>query len=107
MSLLDQVLHQADTLIFVGDYVDRGLDSRSVIERLIDPPLPEFECVYLKGNHEAIMLDFLKDSTIGKKWMVIGGNSTLFSYGIELPMGPARTDRFEEIKDLRARQRPQ
>src|SRR5579872_7467995 len=46
-------------LIYLGDYVDRGFDSRAVLDLLINEPLPGFEEVFLKGNHEEGMLRFL------------------------------------------------
>lgn len=69
-------------VIHIGDYVDRGLESRKVIDRLLDAPLSGFESVFLRGNHEQALLDFLADSRIGLDWMAYGGDSTLFSYGV-------------------------
>jgi len=51
-------LEARDRLVFLGDYVDRGSDSRGVIDRLI--ALREsHDCVFLLGNHESMFLDFL------------------------------------------------
>ncbi|MBE3046381.1 serine/threonine protein phosphatase, partial [Candidatus Bathyarchaeota archaeon] len=49
-------------LIFLGDYIDRGPDSRRVIEFLIDRCSAPFEARFLKGNHEQLLLDFLADT---------------------------------------------
>ena len=49
------------TLVFLGDYVDRGPDSRGVVETLIGGLPQGFETHFLKGNHEAILLNFLDD----------------------------------------------
>lgn len=69
-------------VIYLGDYVDRGPDSAGVIDRLIDDPLPGFETVLLKGNHEAFMHRFLGDSSVGGLWLMNGGGATLASYGV-------------------------
>lgn len=69
-------------IIYLGDYVDRGLQSRQVLDRLAAGPPPGFEAVYLKGNHEAAMLQFLADPAFGKTWKYYGGLETLHSYGI-------------------------
>ena len=71
------------TLVFLGDYVDRGLDSKGVVETLIGG-LPEgFEAHFLKGNHEAILLNFLDDSWSLDNWLVNGGDATMRSYGLD------------------------
>ena len=70
-------------VVYLGDYVDRGRDSRGVLDMLIKSPLPGFECVFLKGNHEDAMLKFLTDTKIGPGWMGFGGDMTLLSYGVD------------------------
>jgi serine/threonine protein phosphatase 1 len=72
-------------LVYLGDYIDRGADSKGVVDRLIDAPLPGFECIHLKGNHEAALLDFLQDVAIGPDWLGVGGTATLQSYGVRVP----------------------
>lgn len=71
-------------VVYLGDYVDRGLESREVVDRLLDDPLPGFESIYLKGNHEQALLDFLQDSRVALDWMSYGGDATLYSYGVGL-----------------------
>lgn len=68
--------------VFLGDYIDRGPMSFEVIDRLINQPLPGFETVFLKGNHEAMMLDFLAGPP-DPLWLFNGGAETLHSYGVE------------------------
>ncbi len=71
-------------LVYLGDYVDRGHESRDVIDRLLDAPMPGMETVYLLGNHERTMLEFLTDLSVGPAWLTFGGVETLLSYGISL-----------------------
>ncbi len=72
-------------LIFLGDYVDRGFQSREVIDVLLSDLLSPFETYFLKGNHEAAMLQFLTDPSIGPRWAEFGGAETLVSYGVRPP----------------------
>jgi calcineurin-like phosphoesterase family protein len=72
-------------VVYLGDYVDRGSQSREVVERLIERPLPGFERVLLLGNHEESMLQFLVDVQVGPAWLAYGGAATLLSYGIRPP----------------------
>jgi serine/threonine protein phosphatase 1 len=67
--------------VTLGDYVDRGPDSRGVIERLARNPFPT-PYVALKGNHEDFLLKFLSDPLIGPLWQRNGGLETLRSYGV-------------------------
>ena len=69
-------------LIFLGDYVDRGPDSKGVIDRLITLKNARPESIFLKGNHEAIMMDFLNDPEDMLHWLEWGGEETLASYGV-------------------------
>lgn len=77
--LLDQLAPAADDhLVFIGDYVDRGPDTKGVIDRLLR--LREDQrCTFLRGNHEALMLDYL-DRGAFDLWRVNGGLATLNSY---------------------------
>ena len=72
-------------VVYLGDYIDRGPDSKGVVETLIDQPLDGFEHVCLKGNHEAAMLEFFDDERPGLDWLRFGGAETLASYGVEPP----------------------
>ncbi|HUZ71778.1 MAG TPA: metallophosphoesterase family protein [Stellaceae bacterium] len=71
--------------IYLGDYVDRGAQSRAVIDLLLESPLAGFEAVHLKGNHEDFMLRFLVDVSVGPNWLAFGGRETLESYGVDPP----------------------
>ena len=75
------------TLVFLGDYVDRGPDSRAVIDRLVERPLPAFERVHLRGNHEDWFESFLTDTSVGPSWLYCGGVETLASYGVHAAPG--------------------
>lgn len=72
------------TLVFLGDYVDRGPESRQVVETLISGAPQGFELQFLKGNHEAILLDFLGDAVALNDWQANGGTATLRSYGVDV-----------------------
>jgi serine/threonine protein phosphatase 1 len=67
--------------VTLGDYIDRGADSRGVLERLIGNPFPT-EFIALKGNHEAIFENFLRDPSIAGEWRRFGALETLSSYGV-------------------------
>ncbi len=73
------------TIIYLGDYIDRGEMSFEVIETLISNPLDGFNTVHLKGNHEYMMLDFLApDGQLERwDWLINGGKQTLLSYGLD------------------------
>src|SRR5215467_1756050 len=68
-------------LVFLGDYVDRGPASREVIDQLI-VVRERREVVFLKGNHESYLIEFLKNPAILPEWFQYGGLDTLRSYGI-------------------------
>jgi serine/threonine protein phosphatase 1 len=73
-------------VIFLGDYIDRGPESRGVIRYLIQLPTDtSIEWRFLKGNHEEAMLNFLDDPTFGSNWCEYGGDAALASYGLKPP----------------------
>jgi len=77
-------LHDDDRLVFMGDYVDRGPDSRGVVDTLLRVG-NERRCVFLLGNHESMFLSFLgwnrKEYFGGDAFLMNGGDRTLASYG--------------------------
>jgi serine/threonine protein phosphatase 1 len=68
--------------VFLGDYIDRGPDSREVIDALIARKR-QHAMVYLKGNHESYAAQFLNDPTVLSEWTQVGGINTLLSYGVK------------------------
>lgn len=104
-GLLDAVHPgSADRLVFLGDYIDRGPDSAGVIERLIDLQAEFPHTVFLRGNHEQMLIDALIEMGViqgkrlrdlsssysgnayvsdAKVFMLNGGIATLNSYGIK------------------------
>jgi serine/threonine protein phosphatase 1 len=75
----------ASRKIFLGDYIDRGLKSRGVIDFLIEWQKKEKEPpVFLLGNHEQVMRGILLNRDVGllENWLSFGGRETLMSYGI-------------------------
>jgi serine/threonine protein phosphatase 1 len=73
-------------LVFLGDYVDRGPDSRGVLDQVIEVAAdPALEVHCLLGNHEDRMEAFLQDPMIGPGWCDYGGRECLMSYGVVPP----------------------
>lgn len=70
--------------IFLGDYIDRGLESKGVVDWLMRSPPPGWQRICLKGNHETMVHDFLEGSGTLKRWQRLGGSQTLRSYGVRL-----------------------
>lgn len=76
-------------VILLGDYIDRGLGSKRIVDRILalNETLDASGCelVLLKGNHEDLLLRFLDNSATGPAWVAVGGSETLLSYGIQPP----------------------
>lgn len=78
-ALMDELAPATDDhLVFVGDYIDRGPDSKGVIDRMLEIR-ETYRCTFLRGNHERFMLDYLDDGTFNL-WSANGGVSTVRSY---------------------------
>lgn len=89
--------------ILIGDYVDRGPDSRGVIDLVLDRQTRR-EVVALAGNHEEMLLRALVEPGRMSDWLANGGRETLLSYGIALERGlmaadaePLRKRMFETL----------
>jgi len=88
-ALLDEIALQADdTLITLGDCVDRGPDSKGVIDQLL-AVAATCRHVPLMGNHELMMLGAIDQQSTNNSWSVFGGQQTLASYGNSLESIPA------------------
>lgn len=86
--LEDQIFEDAKDIsgrkwiVMLGDYIDRGPKSVSVIDHLMMPVGQGFERLCLAGNHEEAFLDFLAAPSPSHGWLHFGGTETLRSYGI-------------------------
>ncbi len=82
LQALDRELafSEDDTVVTLGDYVDRGPDSRGVIDFLLGLRM-RCHLVALRGNHEIMMLQARYDRSMLFSWVACGGESTLESYG--------------------------
>ena len=109
-DLLDQVLSSIDrdlsarptpraVHVFVGDYIDRGPDSRGVLDRLVERA-KSHELICLKGNHESFLIEFLKNPVILDAWRQFGGLETLISYGLAPSVRPDTATQMQLAADL-------
>jgi serine/threonine protein phosphatase 1 len=84
-----------DVLITLGDYVDRGPDTRGVLNRLIELKKSR-PVICLRGNHEVMMVDARRGGRSEKKmWLSVGGAQALGSYGRE----PGHSGTFDDIPE--------
>ena len=80
----------AATIVTIGDYVDKGPQSRRVIERLLSGVAEGWNLVALKGNHDAMMAQALRDPSKMASWIEKGGDASLASYGGDPAAVPQR-----------------
>lgn len=84
-KLLQKItLKDEDTIIFVGDYIDRGSDSKGVVDTILELKAHHSKTVCLKGNHEQWMMQSHLDDTKNSWIMGMDGCSTIESYSPEL-----------------------
>jgi len=86
-------------VIFLGDYIDRGPDSKGVIEYLSRGTFAGLPAAFLMGNHEDILLQALEHPALVRDWLRWGGMATLASYGVALPANLSPIDRDRAIAD--------
>ncbi|RLQ88357.1 metallophosphoesterase [Notoacmeibacter ruber] len=90
----------AGTVVFIGDYIDRGPDSAGVLDRLIEGPSDGWRWVILSGNHEIMMLNAISESGSSTDdlplWLQNGGKATLASY----PEGTVKPEHVSFIRGL-------
>lgn len=93
-------------IVHLGDYVDRGPDTAAVIERLSRLAEGDENVLFLRGNHESLLLDFLEttDAQAEATFLANGGDATLASYGIAAgPWGSSRRQGQDLAARFRAR----
>ena len=110
MDLLEQMIEALGgqlgpetTLVFVGDYVDRGENSADVLGALqtLQGGLWPGQVICLKGNHESMMLGFLDTPDLdGQFWLANGGMQTLASFDIRPPAPSATRQELWRTRDL-------
>jgi serine/threonine protein phosphatase 1 len=83
-------------IIYLGDYIDRGLESKTVIDILLTQPLQDFQHIFLKGNHEDLLLRCIGDPQTWPAWIGLGGAATALSYGARLRPSEAEDDNIDE-----------
>lgn len=100
LDLLDALIERLDAegarepgarLVFLGDYIDRGPDVRGVVDRLAALRQERPGTVFLAGNHEQVLLQFLAAPDGRADWLDWGGEETLLSYGLRR-IGAFRAD---------------
>lgn len=95
-------------IVYLGDYIDRGPESKAVIDYLLSRPFPRFECHFLMGNHEQVLLEFLLSANTPNAmlWINFGGLSTLASYGVTVN-GIPHASQLAEIRQTLQQKIPQ
>jgi serine/threonine protein phosphatase 1 len=83
--------------VLLGDYIDRGPNSREVIDALI-ARARQHAMIFIKGNHESYAVEFLSDPSVLSEWKQVGGINTLLSYGVK----PSTRDDPKQRQDVAA-----
>ena len=80
-EIVERAAGQVGTIVALGDYVDKGPDSKKVIDRLRAGLRDRWKLICLKGNHDAMMVEALRDESKLRFWLERGGDTALKSYG--------------------------
>ena len=90
-SLQDKIFNyptynkESDLIIYLGDYIDRGPNSKDVIQHILKLQKEKVNSIFLMGNHEQIMIDFVFNKINNLRyWLNIGTDQTFKSYEIEI-----------------------
>jgi len=102
LKLLNKVLETIEAkeasgeIIFTGDYIDRGEDSKGVLDRLMAGPPEGWKYTVIRGNHEDMMLEARKDSWAYDMWISNGGDKAKQSF----KDGQISSKYYEFVKNL-------
>lgn len=106
-DLLMQALYEISiwategTVVFLGDYVDRGPQSKQIVDRLIQGPPEGWTWICLKGNHEDMLLEaYLDQGETRAWWFNNGGDTTMNSYEGVIP--DQHLEWYRSLKNLHA-----
>ncbi|MDT8401756.1 MAG: metallophosphoesterase family protein [Bacteroidales bacterium] len=83
-------LTKKDKLILLGDYIDRGPDSKAVLDLIMKLSSEAYDVVPLMGNHENMMINAPESPLDNYNWMMNGGDETLRSFGVSSVNGIER-----------------
>lgn len=100
-AILEDAAHSTaarKVAVYLGDYVDRGPDSRALLDLLIEDPLPGFDSVHLRGNHDDFMLRFLRGEDMALAWLMNGAEATFRSYGVNPNTALGAEDRIDWLR---------
>ncbi|WPD23690.1 MAG: metallophosphoesterase family protein [Candidatus Electrothrix scaldis] len=86
-NLLNMIENEADTFVFLGDYIDRGSESKEVVETILEFKKKHRNVITLLGNHEIMLINYLRGYDDGT-FLRAGGKETLLSYGIKPKIKP-------------------
>lgn len=76
-------LQQSDNLYLIGDFIDRGNDSKGVVDFILQLQEEGHHLFLLRGNHEQLMMDSVNDTETFNLWIQNGGDTTLRSFGVK------------------------
>lgn len=85
--------------VFLGDYIDRGPDSRSTLDLLIERSRHR-NTIFLRGNHEAFLTEVFQDPSRIADWLRVGGLQTMMSYGLSPSLTPDYEEQVALVKEL-------
>lgn len=90
--LIQLPLKEEDEVVFLGDYIDRGPDSKGVLDYILRNQRPNWR--FLRGNHEQMLLEWLgtPNPMAAANWLLNGGHQTLQSYVPKEKMDEVRGD---------------
>ena len=88
-NLLELIEKEADTFVFLGDYIDRGSESKKVVESILEFKKKHRKVITLLGNHEIMLVNYLRGYDDGT-FLRAGGKETLISYGIKPKIKPEK-----------------
>ena len=91
VSLQDKIFNypeykkENDVIIYLGDYIDRGPNSKEIIQNMVRIQKENIKSIFLMGNHEQVMIDFIFNKVNNLKyWIALGADKTFKSYNLGL-----------------------